>query len=467
MMKKRATRRNNVAFFPASEQAAGSSRLLLRESDGATVRRTVLPNGLRVISEEIPGSRSVSLGVWAGVGSRDETDQSRGAAHFLEHLQFKGTHRRSALAIASEIDAVGGIANAFTSKEYTCFYAKVLGRDLPVAVDVMLDMTTQPLLAESDIDAERTVVVEEIGMHEDDPGDRAGEALDQAVLVDSPLARPILGTRESIASMNPATIRSFYRRHYRPERLALTAAGAVDHRKLVTMVRRATRDLDWAEATPRKLHRRISRRYRNPATGGIGWQEWSGGQCTVALAMPGLPRAHPERPALEVLNEIIGGGMSSRLFQNIRETHGLAYSVHSGHSAYSDAGVWSAGAGCQQERAGEVLELMLAELDAIVANGPYVEEVGRAKGHLSGNLVLGSEETSARMAALGRAEVATGELLSVDQALGRIAAVSVDDVSAVARKVLSAPPNVSIVGGPGRVRERKKIAALIQGGSSE
>ena len=464
---KQAIRQSNVAFFPASEQAVGSTRLLLRESDGATVRRTILPGGLRVISEEIPGARSVALGVWAGVGSRDETEQSRGAAHFLEHLLFKGTHRRSALDIASEIDAVGGMANAFTSKEYTCFYAKVLGRDLPVAVDVMLDMTTQPLLAESDIDAERTVVIEEIGMHEDDPGDRAGEALEQAVLSDSPLSYPILGTRESIFAMSPAAIRSFFRRHYRPDRLALTAAGAVDHRKLVTMVRRATRELDWPEATPRKLHRRNSRRYRGSATSSIGWQDWSGGQSTVALAMPGLPRAHPERPALEVLNEIIGGGMSSRLFQNIREIHGLAYSVQSGHSAYSDAGLWSAGAGCQQERTGEVLELMLGEIDSMATAGPRVEEVGRAKGHLSGNLVLGSEETSARMAALGRAEVATGELLSVDQALGRIASVSVDDVAAVAHKVLSAPANVSVVGGPQRAKERKKIAALLGGGSND
>lgn len=454
-----------MPFFPAAEQPPGSTKTLLRESDGTTVRRTVLPSGLRVLSEAVPGARSVTLGVWAGVGSRDETDHSRGAAHFLEHLLFKGTERRSALQIASEIDAVGGMANAFTSKEFTCFYAKTLGRDLSVAVDVMLDMTSQPTLADEDIDAERTVVVEEIGMHEDDPGDRAGEALEQQILAGSSLGRPILGTRESIANMQPAAIRSFFRRHYRPDRLALTVAGDVDHRQLVSMVRRSTRELGWPEARPRPLHRNQSLRRRRQRSGQLSWQNWPGEQCTVAMAVPGLPRAHPDCVALDVLNEIIGGGMSSRLFQSVRERHGLAYAVQSGHSAYTDAGLWSAAAGCQPDRAADVVELIMAEIGAVLADGISPEELERARGHLAGSLVLAGEDTSSRMATLGRAEVATGELLTLTQARDRIDSVTSADLNRVAQMVLAAPFTTTVIGGPKRKRDRQRIEKLSAGGS--
>lgn len=454
-----------MPFFPAAEQPAGTTRLLLRESDGSVVRRTVLPSGLRVVSESAPGSRSVTLGVWAGAGSRDETARTRGAAHFLEHLLFKGTRRRSALDIAAEIDAVGGMANAFTSKEYTCFYAKVLGRDLPVAVDVIMDITTQPTLKAADIDAERTVVMEEIGMHEDDPADRAGEAVEAAVLSGSPLSLPILGTRESITGMTPRAIRSFFARHYQPAMLAVTASGAVEHNHLVKLVREATEGLEWPwGVAPRELHRGLgSTRRRRPATG-VTWQDWPGGQCTVALAVPGLPRAHPDRRALDVVNEIVGGGMSSRLFQSVRERHGLAYAVYSGHSPYSDAGVWTAAAGCQPDRAVDVVRLVGQELRSIITDGVDAAEVVRAKGHLSGNLALAGEDSASRMASLGRAEVATGELITLDEALDRVAAVTVADVNRVAREVLSAPPAVCVVGGPTRAKERKELTALAVGG---
>ncbi len=454
-----------MEFFPASEQPAGSTRTLLRESDGSVVKRTVLPTGLRIVSESVPGARSVTLGVWAGAGSRDETDRSRGAAHFLEHLLFKGTQRRSALDIATEIDAVGGLANAFTTKEYTCFYAKVLGADLPVAVDVMLDITTAPTLRVEDIDAERSVVVEEIGMHEDDPGDRAGEAVEAAVLSGSPLARPILGTRESVMAMTPRSIRGFFRKHYQPQSLAITASGAVEHNHLVKLVRAATEGLGWTwGVAPQALHRGTGggRRYRGAA--GLTTQEWSGGQCTVAWAVPGLPRSHPDRRALDVVNEIVGGGMSSRLFQSVRERHGLAYAVYSGHNPYSDAGVWSAAAGCQPERAADVLRLVGHELRSIVADGIDEAEVVRAKGHLSGSLVLSGEDTAARMVSLGRAEVATGELITMDEALDRIAAVTPADAERVAREVLSAGPAVCVVGGPQTEQARQELAALASGG---
>lgn len=444
------------AFFPASEQPAGSTRQLLREPDGSVVRRTVLPTGLRVISESVPGTHSVTLGIWAGVGSRDETAASAGAAHFLEHLLFKGTPSRSALDVAAEVDAIGGQMNAFTSKENTCFYAKTLGNDLAVAVDVMMDITTRPLLRTEDIDAERTVVLEEIAMHDDDPADRAGEALDAAVLSGSRLALPILGTRESITGMAPRTVRSFFRRHYRPSALAVTAAGNVDHNHLVKLVRAATTDLDWPWGTaPVGLPQR--RPHRSRAGGQVIELPWPGEQCTVALAAPGLPRAHPDRRTLDVLNTIIGGGMSSRLFQAVREERGLAYSVYSGHAAYADAGVWSVSAGCQPDRAGEVADVITAELDRVVTGGVSDDEVARAKGHLSGSIVLSGEDTASRMVSLGRAEVATGELVGLADALDRIDRITPADVARVAQALLRQP---RIVCAAGARRDRGTRRAL-------
>ncbi|MFN8126109.1 MAG: pitrilysin family protein [Candidatus Nanopelagicales bacterium] len=453
------------AFFPASEQPAGSTRQLLREPDGSVVRRTVLPTGLRVVSESVPGAHSVTLGIWAQVGSRDETPTSAGAAHFLEHLLFKGTPTRTALDIAAEIDAVGGQMNAFTSKEYTCFYAKVLGNDLPVAVDVMMDITTRASLRAEDIDAERTVVLEEIAMHDDDPADRAGEALDASVLAGSRLALPILGTRESITGMSPRVIRSCFRRHYVAPTLAVTAAGNVDHAHLVQLVRTATADLDWAWGVgPADLPTRKGR--RGAVTGEVLELPWPGEQCTVSLATRGLPRSHADRRALDVLNTIVGGGMSSRLFQAVREERGLAYSVYSGHAAYSDAGVWSVSAGCQPARAAEVFEVIGEELDRVVTDGVTDEEITRAKGHLSGSIVLAGEDTSSRMVTLGRAEVATGELVGLGEALDRIDRVTPDDVARVSQTVLAGPRTVCAVGAPKTTATRRALAAATRGGAA-
>lgn len=445
------------SFFPASEQAAGTTRLLLRESDGSVVRRTVLPTGLRVVTESVPGALSVTLGVWAGVGSRDETAASAGTAHFLEHLLFKGTAERSALQIAAEVDAVGGQMNAFTSKENTCFYAKVLGSDLPVAVSVVMDMLTRPALREADIDAERTVVLEEIAMHEDDPMDRAGEHLDRTVLAGSPLALPILGSRESIRGLTPRIIRGFFRRHYRPQNLAVTAAGNVDHNELVRLVRAATGDLDWPwGVTPLPPPARKPRRRRS-STARAAVLPWPGEQCTVALAAPGLPRSDPDRRSLDVLNTVIGGGMSSRLFQSVREERGLAYSVFSGHSAYSDAGVWSVAAGCQPDSAAEVLQVVSDELAEIGETGVSDDEIERAKGHLTGSIAMAGEDTAARMSALGRAEVATGELFSLEEALAKVSAVTPESVARIAARLLEQPRDVVAVGAPGDRRTKRAM----------
>ena len=378
---------------------------------------------------------------------------------------FKGTATRSALDVAAEVDAVGGQMNAFTSKEYTCFYARVLGHDLSVAVDVMMDITTRPSLSAQDIDSERSVVLEEIAMHEDDPSDRAGEALDRRLLAGSPLSLPILGTRESVTGMSPRTIRSFFTRHYPPQTLAVTAAGNVDHNQLVSLVRAATADLDW----PWGVQAADLKQRRSPRSaadeGSVTELPWPGEQCTVALATRGLPRAHPDRRTLDVLNTIIGGGMSSRLFQSVREERGLAYSVYSGHSAYSDTGVWSVAAGCQPKRAAEVFDVMTSELDKISQDGVTEDEVRRAKGHLSGSLVLSGEDTAARMVSLGRAEVATGELLSLNQMLARVEAVTPVGVNDMARELLGQPRHVCAVGAA-RDKTTKRALARATNGSA-
>jgi predicted Zn-dependent peptidase len=403
-----------------------------------------------------------------GIGSRDESGDTRGAAHFLEHLLFKGTLRRTALQIAAEMDAVGGMANAFTTKESTCFYAKVLGRDLPLAVDIILDITTSATLSDDDIDAERTVVIEEIGMHEDDPNDRAAEAIESAVFTASPLSLPILGTRDSIANMPGAVIRDFYRQHYQPQDLAITVSGAVDHDQLVKLVRQSTEGLDWQWGkVPSALRRTPESAQAIAPQAGVTWQDWPGEQCTIGIAMPGLARSNPDRRTLDVLNEIIGGGMSSRLFQSVRERHGLAYAVHSGHSPYSDAGVWVAGAGCQPDRVADVAALMSAELAQVRDGGVTPDEVVRAKGHLSGSLVLAGEDSASRMVALGRAEVSTGELITIDEALERISSVTHSDVERVAHEVLNGPPTVAVIGGPEQPEQRERLESRLVGGFHE
>lgn len=388
----------------------------------------------------------MTLGIWAGVGTRDETPTSAGTAHFLEHLLFKGTPTRSALEISSDMDAVGGEMNAFTTKELTCFYAKSLPKDLALTVDILLDITTSPLLREEDIESERTVVLEEIAMHDDDASDKANEALHAGVLARSKLAKPILGTRDSISTLSPRVIRGFFRKHYRPSNLVVAAAGDVDHRELLEMVGKATEDLGWPwGATPNRSRAQGNRR-RKSLSRGLHLAHWPGEQTTVTMGTTGLPRGHRDRRTLDVLNEVVGGGMSSRLFQSIREDQGLAYSVYSFHVPYSDVGVWGLTAGCSPEAAPGVIELAQEELERVLSAGLFEDEVERAKGRLSGGLVLASEESAARMAALGKAEISTGELLSMPEALERIAVVDTSGVNRVARDVLSQPRQVVIVG---------------------
>jgi predicted Zn-dependent peptidase len=426
------------------DQRVGSTRTLTKSPDGGVVRRTVLPGGLRVISESVPGVRSVAFGVWVGVGSRDETASLSGASHYLEHLLFKGTRRRDALAISAELEAVGGELNAFTAKEYTCYYARVLDNDLPLAVDVICDMVNGSLLAAPDVDNERGVILEEIAMHDDDPSDAVHDVFADAVWPGTALGRPVLGSVESIKGLSRRAIAGYYRRRYSTPSLVIAAAGNLDHAALVRLVRESFADVvvdDAAAPAPPRVGGRAPR--FTPATAVLRRPTE---QANLVIGADGLARLHEKRFALGVLNAALGGGMSSRLFQEIREKRGLAYSVFSFVSHYADTGLFGVYAGCQPKRAVDVLEICREQLSLTAAGGLDAEELERGKGQLRGGLVLGLEDTGSRMSRLGKSELVYGELMTVDEILGHIDAVTVEDVQGVAFDLLRGPLALAAIG---------------------
>ncbi|MGW6553687.1 M16 family metallopeptidase, partial [Streptomyces sp. NPDC055051] len=432
----------------ASEgRAVARTQTLLPGKDGiGTVRRTTLPGGLRIVTETLPSVRSATFGIWAHVGSRDETPALNGATHYLEHLLFKGTAERSALDISSAIDAVGGEMNAFTAKEYTCYYARVLDTDLPLAIDVVCDMLTGSLIREEDVDAERGVILEEIAMTEDDPGDVVHDLFAQTMFGDTPLGRPVLGTVDTINALSRGQIARFYKKHYDPTHLVVAAAGNVDHATVVRQVRRA---FERAGALTRTDAVPIAPREGSKAIRTAGKVELLGRrteQAHVVLGMPGLARTDDRRWALGVLNTALGGGMSSRLFQEVREKRGLAYSVYSYTSGFADCGLFGVYAGCRPSQVHDVLRICRDELDKVASDGLTDEEIARAVGQLSGSTVLGLEDTGALMNRIGKSELCWGTQMSVDDMLARIAAVTPDEVREVARDVLTRRPSLSVIG---------------------
>ena len=385
----------------------------------------------------------MAFGIWVGVGSRDERASQHGCSHFLEHLLFKGTRRRSALEISSVMDAVGGEMNAFTAEEHTCYYARVLAGDLPLAVDVMVDLVTSSLVTSADVELERDVILEEIAMRDDDPGDMVHDAFSEALFGDAPLGRPVIGTVESIMGLSRAQIAGFYRGRYSLPQMVVTASGAVDHDHLLDQVRAAFGPLLTGDATPataRTLVKPIRAHSR------VVTLRRSTEQANVVLGTTGVAASDERRFALQVLSGALGGGMSSRLFQSVREQRGLAYSVYSYASSYADTGVFGVYAGCAPGKVGEVLELVRAELATVAADGVGDEEVRRAKGPMRASMVLDLEDTGARMHRLGKGELVHGGQLSIDEVLARIEAVTPDDVRAVAADVLTRPLSLGVVG---------------------
>jgi predicted Zn-dependent peptidase len=425
-------------------QRAGTTRTLTRGADGGAVRRTVLPGGLRVITEEMPGMRSASFGIWVGVGSRDETPALAGASHYLEHLLFKGTRRRSALDIAVAMDAVGGELNAFTAKEHTCYYAHVLDSDLPLAVDVVCDVVTAATIAPEDVHNERSVILEEIAMRDDDPGDAVHDLFGEALFGDTPLGRPVIGTVSSIEAMRRDQIAGYYRRRYRPEAMVVAAAGRLDHRSVVRQVRQAFGTLLAGDVEPVPA-REGGRAPRTPASRLVVRRRPTE-QANVVLGTFGVSRHDDRRFALGVLNNAFGGGMSSRLFQEVREKRGLAYSVYSYASQYAGAGQFGVFAGCHPAKVREVLAIVREQFADIAEHGLTDAEVARGKGQVKGGLVLGLEDTGSRMSRIGKGELAYGEVLEVDELLARVDAVGPDDVRAIAADLLRQPLCLGVVG---------------------
>jgi predicted Zn-dependent peptidase len=414
------------------------------------VRRTVLPGGLRVVTEFLPAVRSVALGIWVGVGSRDEDLLHAGATHYLEHLLFKGTSRRTALEISAEMDAVGGEMNAFTAKEYTCYYARVLDADLPLAVDILSDMVTSSLITPKDVDAERNVVLEEIAMNEDDPADTVHEAFTARLFGDTPLGRPILGTVDSINKITREQIYEHYRDRYTPPHLVVSAAGNLDHDTVVALVRAAFGDVlrgpdAAAEPAPPRLdggHAALGEQ------AGTGVRLVSRGieQANLVLGCEALARTDERRFALGVLNAAFGGGMSSRLFQEVREKRGLAYSVYSFSAQHADTGMWGIYVGCLPSKADDVLAICNEEINRVVDSGLTDAELARGKGQVRGSIVLGLEDPSSRMSRLGKSELVYPQLEPVDEVLAAIDAVSHDDIRAVAAEILTKPKALAVVG---------------------
>ena len=422
------------------------------------ITRTEFSSGLRVVTERIPGVRSVSVGFWVLAGSRDERPTISGHCHFLEHLLFKGTATRSALDIAQAFDAVGGDLNAFTAKEYTCFYARVRDRDLEMAIDHLADMYGDATIAAGDLEAEAKVILEEIHMHEDSPEDVVHDVFTEALWPGHPLGRPILGTEERIRAATRGSVRGFYRRHYVPGNLVVAVAGNVRHDDVVRMLRdrmetgrilrpgaKGAWNLRRAAAAPK------------PA-GGVAVRRKSTEQAHVVIGTNGVPRTDPERFAFWVVNTALGGGMSSRLFQEIREKRGLAYTAYSYHAQYTESGLFGAYAGTTPARADEVVALIRRELEDIRDGGLTREEFERAKGHVRGATVLSMEDPGGRMSRLGKSEIALGEILTVDETLRRLRAVTLDDARRVAERVLSQPMTLTVLGPFGPTRFRKAMA---------
>jgi len=422
------------------------------EVGGAVVRRAVLPGGVRVLTEAMPWLRSATIGAWVGVGSRDEIHGHYGSTHFLEHLLFKGTRRRSAMDIATAFDAVGGEANAVTGKEHTCYYARVLDEDAAMASDVLLDMVTSARLDVEDVESERGVILEELAMNDDDPADVVHERFAELVLGTHPLGRPIGGTPQTIGAVGRDDIAEHYGEHYDAPGLVVTAAGGIDHDAVVAEVAEQLSVSGWAltDVTSPKPRRGADGSGPAPVealgAGGLLVVHRPTEQANVILGTVGLTANDERRYVMSMLNAVLGGGMSSRLFQEIRERRGLAYSVYSFASGYSDSGWFGLYAGCAPGKVDEVVTLLRAGLEELAEHGVGDDELARAKGQVSGGLVLGMEDSGSRMTRLGRAELVHGAFMSIDETLAAVRAVTADQVRDLAAELAARPRSLAVVG---------------------
>jgi predicted Zn-dependent peptidase len=421
--------------------------------------RTVLPSGLRIVTEEERSVRSAAFGIWVNVGSRDESLSTAGASHFLEHLLFKGTKTRTSLEISSSIEAVGGETNAFTSKEYTCFYARVIDKDLPLAVNVISDLITSSVVKPADVDAERKVVLEEIAMRDDDPSDLIHDLFLEKYYGDTPLGRPILGTVESINEMSRSTVFNYYRKRYRPQDLVVAVAGNIKHKEVVHLVEDALGKDNFLDQPKADYEIRSSGPVKVPGRGQVTLLDRKTEQAHIVYGVEGVARNDKRRFALSILATALGGGMSSRLFQEIREKRGLAYSTYTYSQQFAGSGVLSFYVGCKPDRAIEATKIIQDILHDVAEKGLTQEEILRAKGAVSGSLVLSQEDTGSRMTRIGKSELVYGEIMSFDQILQEIADVTPDQIKEIARQSLPTSPTLAVVG---PFRSKAKFEGLIK-----
>jgi predicted Zn-dependent peptidase len=402
------------------------------------IKTSVLNSGIRLVTESMPDVASASIGVWVGTGSRDETAAQAGISHFLEHLLFKGTDGRTARDIAEAVDAVGGDMNAYTTKEYTTFYVRALSEHLELGLDILCDILREPALRPDDVDAERQVILEEVLMHLDEPADVVQELFGEAMFPGHPLGREVLGDPEVIQRVTVPEIRAFFDYHYLPRNMVVAAAGDITHEAVAAEIERRFVGRDGGQSPSRTspgadVHTLTVQRRDTEQT-----------QLVVGTRAPA--RRSPDRFSLAVLNHALGGGLSSRLFQEVRETRGLAYSIGSDRLAFEDAGALAVSVGTAPEHAAEVLDVIGTELDQLREEGISVRELEVAKGHLRADLLLSLEDSGARMSRIGASLLLHDEVLTVDELEERIAAVTLADVASAAARVLGSPRVLAAVG---------------------
>jgi predicted Zn-dependent peptidase len=409
--------------------------------------KEVLPNGLTLVTEAMPHVRSVAIGVWLKRGSRHETPGQSGISHFIEHMVFKGTRTRSAEVIAAQVDSIGGHMDAFTAKEYAAFHLKVLDEHLPLACELLGDIVLNPLFDPTEMAKEKKVIFEEINMVEDTPDDLVMENLTEAFWPDHPLGRPILGTKKSVSSFKRAELAAFFKAVYRPANILISAAGHLEHKATSELIHRHFGALAAGG-------RRQNGGPPKPASRIVARSKKELEQVHLCLGTPSYPQGHRDRYGLYIMNTVLGGSMSSRLFQNVREKRGLVYSISSGVTAYSDAGILTVYAGTSLDSVDQVVRLVVEELRRMKGDRLPADELRRAKDHLKGSLMLSLENTGSRMSHLARQEIYFGRRFSLDEVLAGIESVGADDVQRVSSEIFSGGLSLSILGNLGRYRPR-------------
>ncbi|MGH9044882.1 MAG: M16 family metallopeptidase [Acidimicrobiales bacterium] len=418
---------------------------------GSSITTAALASGLRLVTESMSDVRSVAIGFWVGSGSRDEPDGLAGASHFLEHLLFKGTLSRSAAQIAEALDEVGGDCNAYTTKEYTAFYVRLLSEHLALGLDILSDIMWTPALAAADVDAERTVILDEILMHSDEPSDLVVENCFSALFPLHPLGRDALGTASSVGDITRQDVAGFFEQHYRPENMVVSVAGDCEHDRVGEMIEDRFRGTSGGKPPQREAPKHAA----EPLTVINRPTE----QAHLAVGMRCVSRFDPNRWAFAVLNHVLGGGMSSRLFQKVREQRGLAYAIGSERLAFQDAGSLCVGAGTAPSNIDEVLSIVTSEIGLLAGSGVTERELAVAKGNLRAEALLACEDSGARMSRIGASVLLHNEVKSIDEILALIDAVDLEAVTAAARELSAAPRTIAAVG-PTNLEHLEAVAGL-------